>query len=183
MKNATEQELTSLTARSRYYTYAQEQLALAAGSERAGSMALYGLARVQMALAERNSERHVTSAPQAMTLHQAALLVDEENYMAANELGVMLARFGQYEHARSLLTRSLSVAPQSTTWNNLAAVHRHLGETELAEKATQQAAALTRAERLAQTTRSTTSKEVVWTDPKNFTGKSVATGSEAAGRR
>ena len=69
-----------------------------------------------------------------------------KNYMAANDLGVLLAQCGNYADARTMLEHSLSLCPQSTSWQNLAVVYRQLGQTALAEQADRQAALLRQAE-------------------------------------
>jgi hypothetical protein len=70
-----------------------------------------------------------------MVFYQAALMVDGRNFLAANELGVLLARFGHWEDARHVLQFGLSADSQPALWRNLATVHRHLGEHELARLA------------------------------------------------
>ena len=164
--------VTPLVARRRYYTYAQEQLALAAGRERAGSMALYGLAKVQTALAEQNQTEHASAGPKAMALHQAAMLADGGNYLAANELGVLLAKFGQYQQARAALIYSLNIVALPTAWHNLAVVHQQLGEAKFAALAEQQSRHLARQSSsqhlLGQ------QQPVIWTDPAAFARASHA---------
>lgn len=168
LKDVPAEELTLLKARQRYYTYAQQQLALAAGHERSGSMALYGLARVQMSQVAADASSQATATPKAMSLHQAALLVDGDNYMAANELGVMLARYGQLEAARTLLARSVKVAPQAVTWNNLAKVHDRLGEATLATKAREQSRLLAVGDPKRAVTANNSTNGIVWTTPNQF---------------
>jgi hypothetical protein len=166
LKDAPPRTLTPLIARRAYYTYAQEQLARSMGRERAGSMALFALAKLHTALEKRNATEYPAAGPKAMALHQAALLVDAGNYMAANELGVLLAKYGQYPQARAALIHSLNQTPLPAAWHNLAVVHHHLGEDELAARAEQEARLLARRtdgrEILGQQT------GVVWTDPAAF---------------
>ena len=78
--------------------------------------------------------------PKAMVYYQAAMLAYPKNFMAANDLGVLLARCGNYSDARTMLEHSLSLCPQSATWHNLAVVYGQLGQTVLARRADQQAA-------------------------------------------
>ena len=54
---------------------------------------------------------------------------------AANELGVLFARYGQLPDARRLLVYSVTVHPHAEGWQNLAVVHSRLGETDLAKRA------------------------------------------------
>jgi hypothetical protein len=64
--------------------------------------------------------------------------VDANNYLAANELGVLLSRAGRNEEARTILQHCASLAPRAEVWHNLVVVHRKLGEIGLANQAQQQ---------------------------------------------
>lgn len=109
LKGLPRADLTAETAREAYFTFAREQLGVAAGTEPAGSMALYGLGKVYTALA--GHEPPVQSADsKAMVFHQAALATDPGNALAANELAVLLVRRGRYEAARELLERSVPIS-------------------------------------------------------------------------
>ncbi len=77
-----------------------------------------------------------------MTLYQAALIAEPNNFLAANELGVLLAENGNLVRARDWLIHSVTVSPQAATWQNLASVHARLGEKQLADQALGQATAL-----------------------------------------
>ncbi len=135
------EKLTPLAALQTYYTYAKQQLATAGGRDRAASTALYGLAKLQPFLGAGNA------APKAVTLLQAALMVDPGNYYAANELGVLLFRHGQAEEARLLLIHSLRLTPRSETWHNIAVVCRAVGRVEEATGAVKNCQAAFIAER------------------------------------
>src|SRR5690606_24666446 len=123
----------------RYYDYACEQLTVAAHGERAASLALYGLGRVHASIASSSAPIIAAAEGKSAVFHQAAVLVDPNNYMSANELAVIAARQGRYETARDLLLQCVRVAPQPTAWRNLARVHRYLGELQLAEQAMMEA--------------------------------------------
>ncbi len=140
LKNETG-KITAMTATRCYLTFAQEQFAAAAGREVAGSMALRALGKLYDDLAAKKSPSVAAAAPKAIVYYQAALLVFPENYMAANDLGVMLARSGNYLSARKMLEYSVSLSRQSTTWRNLAVVYRQLGQTALAARAEREEAA------------------------------------------
>jgi tetratricopeptide (TPR) repeat protein len=118
-----------------YHTYATQQLAFAGGRSAIASSALYGLGRSASITLAGASTRNPLGAPNAMALYQAALLVDPQNYMASNELGVLMARYGDLEGAAGQLVHSLSVRPQLETWHNLATVYRRMGQSEKAEQA------------------------------------------------
>jgi tetratricopeptide (TPR) repeat protein len=127
--------VSPVVAQQQYLGHAQAQLVIAAGRQPAASLVLYRLGRLQTAFAAHDAAPHTLHAPQAMVFHQAALAIDGNNYLAANELGVLLARYGQLERARDLLVKSTSIRPQVESWHNLAVIHRRLGEVELAKQA------------------------------------------------
>ena len=127
--------ISALVARQRYYTFAQEALAEASGRQAAASMALYGLGKIYLAQAEQAPAEKHASDPKAMALFHSALLADRRNYQAANELGVLLARYGRLPEARGVLLHGLSQRSQAAGWHNLAVVHQRLGESELAARA------------------------------------------------
>jgi len=159
-------EVSPLTARQRYYTFAQSQLAAAVDQQRSGSMALYLLGKIETALAERNPSRHKTARYKAIVLHQAALMVDGENFMAANELGVLLAHFGNYQLARNVLLHSLRLSAQPAAWHNLAVVYERLGEPSEAGRARRQATLLARSQSIAGS--GLHRPPVVWQSPDAF---------------
>jgi tetratricopeptide (TPR) repeat protein len=130
--------LTPMMALKCYLTFAQEQLAEAAGGEIAGSMALHALGKLHATLAKNKIGSVRAAEPKAMVFFQAALLVHGRNYMAANDLGVLLARCGNYADACAMLNYSLSLHSDPTGWHNLAVVYQGLGQRELAQRAQRQ---------------------------------------------
>jgi tetratricopeptide (TPR) repeat protein len=159
--------LSCTAALSRYLTFAQEQLAGCTAGVPAGSAALYGLGKVYCVPESRHGPADPTQGAKAVALHQAALLVDIRNYRSANELGVLLARFGRLPEARTALLHSIAVSPQPTTWQNLAAVHQQLGERDLATRAYHES--VLAAPRLNRTGAAGRSAYVVqWLDPATF---------------
>lgn len=139
LKSVPVAELSTLAALQRYYTYAQEQLAVAGGRESVASLALYGLGKIHALRQSLEAPQSLADGPKAIALHQAALAVDGRNYMAANELGVLLARCGQLESSRQALEHSLAQLPQPATWHNLAIVCERLGDAGTSVHARQQA--------------------------------------------
>ena len=131
--------ISGIEALQRYYSYAQERLAFAVGHQPVGAMALHGLGKLHTALARGQASQTVAAEPKALVFHQAALLVCPWNYMAANELGVLLVSYGRYEQAKAAFHQSLSISRQPTTWRNLAVAHQSSGETQLANLALQEA--------------------------------------------
>ena len=135
LKDTDVSRMTRAEALQRYHTYATQQLAFAGGQSAIASSALYGLGRSECVTTAGASTRNPLGAPNAMALYQAAILVDLQNYMASNELGVLMARYGDLDSAAGQLTHSLSIKPQPETWHNLATVYRRMGQTEKAEQA------------------------------------------------
>jgi len=132
LKNVDTTEITPMDALQEYHTFASQQLAAACGRESAGSKALYGLARLQPVLNVGSEPRRSTAETNAIALHQAALTVDPRNHTAANELGVLLARYGQMEAAQSLLRQSLAVRQTAEAWRNLTVVYQEMGAMDAA---------------------------------------------------
>ena len=135
LKDADFEKITPLVALQRYYAYAQERLAAAGEHEPVVSRTLYRMGRLQMVMSGGLNGRRTLGGPKAMALYKAALKVDSKNYIAANQLGVLLARYGQPEEARRVLMHSMSVSPQPETYHNLAVVHRTLGNDEASRQA------------------------------------------------
>jgi tetratricopeptide (TPR) repeat protein len=134
LKNVDVTRITRAQALQLYHTYATQQLAFGGGRSDIASSALYGLGRAECVTTAGASGRNPLGGPNAMALYQSALLVDPQNYMASNELGVLMARYGDLDSAAGQLTHSLSVKPQAETWHNLATVYRRAGQTEKAEQ-------------------------------------------------
>jgi tetratricopeptide (TPR) repeat protein len=109
-----------------YHKFAQERLAHAAVDEQAGSMALYGLGKVYARLAERRDD-DVQCIRGAMTMYCAALDACPNNNLAANELGVLLCRTGHPAEAVDNFVRAIDIAPNATTYHNLAVAQQKLG--------------------------------------------------------
>lgn len=150
-----------------YLTYAQEQLAAAAGGEVAASMALRGLGKLHETIAEKNVQGIVAPQPKAVAFFQAALLAFPQNHMAWNDLGVLLARNGRLDEARMALENSASFSQNPAAWQNLAAVYQRLGQLQLAERAYRQSQALQQAaSRPAGGPKP--ALPVEWLDPKTF---------------
>jgi hypothetical protein len=103
-----------------------------------------------------------------VVFYQAALLVDPKNFMAANDLGVLLARAGDFVNSRRMLEYSVLLCPQSTTWHNLEIVYRQLGEAGLSGWAERQEANRRQVELAQQKTGPASSTSVRWIDPEAF---------------
>jgi hypothetical protein len=136
---------------------------------------LYGLGKLHSVLSQQPLQGIASAEPKAIIFHQAALLVDGRNYMAANDLGVLLARYGKYPQAKAALLHSLEVSPQPATWHNLTVVHHQLGEVRLAQLAHAESRAATlKAKQIARANGQsvTETATVVWLDPATFSRSS-----------
>lgn len=128
IKDAQPNAVTRLQALQLYYSYATQQLSAAVAGVPEASMALYYLGRIQPYLGESIDRPAVLAEPKAMAIEQAAVLVDSQNYRAANELGVLLCGCGQLEAARKALAYSASICRRPEVLQNLAIVYKRLGD-------------------------------------------------------
>jgi tetratricopeptide (TPR) repeat protein len=168
------EQATPLAALRCYLTFAQEQFAVAAGREVAGSMALHAMGKLHVAWSQKKATPILDAEAKAVVFYQAALLVYPRNYMAANDLGVLLAQGDHYADAQKMLEYSVSLRPQSTGWQNLAVVYRQLGQPASAARAAQQAAQLRQHEPSEQPGSSAWARDrVQWLDPQSFAETSV----------
>jgi len=168
LKGMADETLPPYSALRCYLTFAQEQLAAAGGREVASSMALHGLGKLHAALAQDRAAPIRACEPKAVACFQAALLVFPRNFMAANDLAVLLARREDYEHARALLEHSLSICPQSTGWHNLAVVYERLGLVDLARRAERVAQVWHQAELARRGGQPAGYPRIQWVDPATF---------------
>ena len=132
-RNAAPADATSgLTAMQRQLLDARQRLAFGVGHEAPASMALYLLARSQTAIEGETAEERALAGPKAITLYQTALVVDPANFLAANELGVILGAYGQLDEARRVLLYAASIAPRPEIWRNLTVVCDRMGDAAAA---------------------------------------------------
>jgi len=132
---------TALTAAQAYFSFAQQRLSVACGKMPETARALVGLGRIQQYLNNTTGDNRTLVGPRSMALFQTALLIDQTNFEAANELGVLLARYGQLEDAKQALLQGVKASPRAEIWQNLASVHQSLGEVEMARRASIEAEA------------------------------------------
>lgn len=116
----------------RYIRYAQLQLALSVAGEPAGSMALHALGKLNSQLGRVEPEKNRLADRHAIAYQQAALLAHNQNYLAAHELGVLLATSGHYAESQQLLLHVASREPNAVVYRNLARVQEKLGQPALA---------------------------------------------------
>jgi tetratricopeptide (TPR) repeat protein len=131
-------ELSPVVAMQQYYGYAGQRLTFAAGELPAAADSLFWLGKVYNSLARQSVQADRLQGPQAMVCFRAALAAAPQHYLAANELGVLFARYGELNEAKKLLQQSVTVKPHAEGWQNLAIVHERLGETQLAQLAKQE---------------------------------------------
>jgi tetratricopeptide (TPR) repeat protein len=159
---------SQLAAMQAYFDFASDELQRAAAASPIASQALTGLGKSYTVPTDKNQSR--LAPAKAMVFHQAAVAADSSNHLAANDLGVLLAKHGQWEPAKQSLLQSLRVQADAATWRNLAGVHRQLGEHELAQLAEREREMLI--EKSSDATASTIDGKptVQWVDPKAFAG-------------
>lgn len=129
------QGLSSMEALQHYYQYAQQQLVAATGELRGSADAYFGLGKVHSALTQEAGPLNQLHAARAIVFQQTAYAINPEHDKAANELGVLLARHGQWQEAKKALLQSVRVQARPETWHNLAVVHQRMGEHDLAQRA------------------------------------------------
>jgi tetratricopeptide (TPR) repeat protein len=109
-----------------YHEFARHQFARAVAGEQASSAALYGLGKMHNRLAS-GGHGDVGEERKSLVLFLAALDVAPGNHLAANEVGVLLARGGRPLEASIMFRHAIDVAPSATVYHNLAVVDRRLG--------------------------------------------------------
>ena len=155
--------VTPLIASQRYCSYARDRLSTAIEGVPPGSKAAFGLGKAYLVLGDDTTRTQLASAPKAMAVYQAAIVADPRNHMAANELGVLLAQYGQFDEASRALQHSLSVYPTPQTWHNLAVVQDRLGDHSMAGLAHQRGLAFSGQQPAEQN-----HLPVVWVTPEEF---------------
>jgi tetratricopeptide (TPR) repeat protein len=169
---------TAAAAHEAYLAFARRRLADAGAGQRAASVALHGLGKVHAAMSSDDREA-VDSRKKARTFYEAALEVGPDNFIAVNDLAVLLAEEGDLERGRAALESGLRITRQPAMLQNLATVYRRLGRPDIAEQLRVEAARL---ERYATANRGELlpTYDVRWLDPQAFA--STARGGGDAGR-
>jgi tetratricopeptide (TPR) repeat protein len=163
-----------------YHQYARQQLAVAVGGEQAGSMALYGLGKVHSRLA-RDAEGQLQHERKALVMYLSALDAAPGNYLAANEIGVLLTRAGEPAAASEMFRRAIDVTPTSTSYHNLAVTDRALGYHDQAAANEQFAEQLAERDRAAGAT--SRAKGVEWVAPQELSRVAQPMPNEAGNNR
>lgn len=133
---SSERRVTPHRAVSLYSQHAADRLAAAVADEQAGSMALYGLGKTYARLSTQGGDPYAER--KSAVAYRAALLAHQDNYLAANELGVFLARAGRHEQALTLLSQAAehNEAP-AAVYANLAMVQQQTGRVAQAKETRQ----------------------------------------------
>ena len=134
-------QLSPVKARESYYEFAVDRLVAAGGTEEVAARALYALGRLEQMI-RQSAPRKTKDGPREIALFQASLAINPDNAVAANELGVALARDGQSGKSSQYFAQSAQLAPSARTLANLSKVFERLGEHESAVRLRQQMAAL-----------------------------------------
>ncbi len=180
--------LTPLEAYQIYLNFAQDLFSRAVATEITGSMALRGLGKIYAETKASNGLLEGDSEAQAMVFYQAALNVWPENYMAANDLGVLLARGGRADDAVAVLEYARRIRNDPVIVRNLAKVYRQQGRADCAAKLLAQIGQSGRQTEMAE---SDVIRSVAWVPPevldqanrtlaKNSTGESQSSTSDPA---
>ncbi len=94
LKTATRSHVTRLKALQLYYSYATKKFVAACDGLPEASRALCCLGRLQPFLSEGLGRKATLTEPKALAFYQAAVMVDPKNFIAADELGVVLRSAG-----------------------------------------------------------------------------------------
>ncbi len=161
-------DLPSVVAQQKYYEYAREQLAQSAEVEPGAADALFALGKLYGSMESSPSVavRIQSASTKAVVFYQAALAVDGQHASAANELGVLLAKFGREEEALGWLRRSAQLRPTAEAWHNVAVVHKRLGQMQYAAQAEQMVAQARGGQRSPNLSSNT--PDVQWISPEQF---------------
>lgn len=168
LKDRALDEITPLVAQRMYLTYAQEQLAMAGGDQSVASLAYHGLGKICLTPAHVHGPRVQMAEAKAIVYYQAAVIIEPRNFMSANELGVLLARFGRLDDARKALEQAAVGSNSPTTWRNLAVVNTRLGDLQKAEVCKQRSEMAVAQAKPAGTTSTGSQYPVRWVDPETF---------------
>ena len=131
---------SAVRARNAYYLFARKKLIEAAGAQKISAELLYALGRVESELTKQMRDSHQRRAPRELPLFEAAVAVNPSHHIAANELGVALARTGDYRRATIAFKHSVQIRSTPEALANLEFVARQIGDQEATANARQQLA-------------------------------------------
>lgn len=149
LHEADTRHVTPIVAMQLYYSFAGKQLVLAAGGQPVAAEALFGLGRVESLMHSHplagEREASQMSEQKMLVFYQAAWTVNPRHYQAANEYGVLLARFNQWPQACQAFEYSVAQHAEPQNTRNLAAAYERIGKHELAAQATRLCESLSQA--------------------------------------
>lgn len=164
----TSSPVTQMAALQCYFDYARGQLISAAALNPVASQALSGLGKC--CLNDPQEKGRGLGSAKSMVFHQAALATDSSNHLSANELGVLLGKYGQWSDAKRLFLQAARAREDAATWQNLAVAHQQLGEHDLAKLAVSEGRRLQITAPDQQSVGIDGSPTVQWVDPQAFAG-------------
>lgn len=126
----------------RYDAFAIDQFVRALRGRPSASHALHGLSKLYSLVGSPTVSKTPLGRGRSIALGRAAVQVHPENYLAVNDLAVLLSSDGRQEEARDLLAQTAHAARQPAVWDNLARLHERLGERHLAACARAESARL-----------------------------------------
>lgn len=168
------ERLSPIEAMQAYYAFAEAQMLQAIGKSTVGSEALFAMGKLLTTAARFDASGKPQDRTKAMVMHQVALSADSDNYLSANELGVLLANNGRWKQALELFTRSLKIEQTAATWKNMAVAHEQVSlRSQDPEERHQQAEwaelAMNEFERLSgESVRVQSAASQDWTTPEQF---------------
>jgi tetratricopeptide (TPR) repeat protein len=128
----------SIQAVQAYYAFAEKRFTYACRELPGASLAFYGLARTFVVPGTQVPQ----AAGKAALLQRVALAIAPQNVLARNELGVLLAEYGQLNEAERQFQECLATSPTPEAWRNLAVVYARKGDRPASQKAMAAADAL-----------------------------------------
>jgi Tfp pilus assembly protein PilF len=96
------------------------------------------------------------------------MIIEPRNFMSANELGVLLARFGRPQEARQAFEQAVLCSNAPTTWRNLAMVNERLGDVQKATICRERAATALAQSKQSGANNGGSQYSVRWVDPETF---------------
>ncbi len=119
-------EISTIEAMQIYYAFAEDQILQAVGKSVVASDALFALGKLLTTAARFDASGKPQDRTKAMVMHQVALSANQDNYLSANELGVLLANNGRWHRSLDLFSRSLRSRQTAATWKNMAMAHEQI---------------------------------------------------------
>jgi len=140
-----------------YLSYAEEQLIGIFANYKFCSDAFFTLGKIFLSSRIGNENTEVATM-KAMLMFRMAVTLNPADSQSANELGAMYAGLNYLDVAKEYFLQSVRNSPTPIAWQNLARIHRMLGEHQLAIQAENEARILSQG----------SSQKVSWVTPDEF---------------